>query len=324
VAKPYILVCRQLGGIGDFLMLSAVFRGLKEKYPKHSLQLVTSAAYENGILVEIAKGNHYIDKIHQVDIRTTTRSTAIYQRTHDHSPLEETDLVKKAARFIDLNSACIEYEHGQLKAGKSIEKHRVHVWCERAEVTPSFYHPVYQHPEGKTKEATALWKSLGLIGKPVIGIAPTSKGRSRSLTLHQTAEIAFKLRDLGFTPVLIHTKHQCSAAINLNPDIALCSAVMDRLDSIIAVDSGTLHVAGARRTPLVGLFGPTDPDMRMTYYTGVAFDVTKLVPCAHCWYKLPCNDEGKPFDLKFACMTRLPLDLVVHKAVQLARPPKLA
>jgi len=61
------------------------------------------------------------------------------------------------------------------------------------------------------------------------------------------------------------------------------------LDALIAVDSGPAHIAGALGVPLFGLFGPTDPNLRISVYPQVhTIPMYEKCGSAYCWYK-PCK-----------------------------------
>lgn len=61
------------------------------------------------------------------------------------------------------------------------------------------------------------------------------------------------------------------------------------LDIMVAVDTATAHIAGALGVTVYGLFGPTDPALRIANYPSV-FWLPKYEKCgrAYCWYD-PCK-----------------------------------
>jgi ADP-heptose:LPS heptosyltransferase len=79
--------------------------------------------------------------------------------------------------------------------------------------------------------------------------------------------------------------------------IAIC-------DLIITIDSGPVHLAGTVGTPVIGLFGPTNPALRLppdSPRLGLAGDV----PCLFCHHQTPHGHwfSGCPNDI--ACMKKL-------------------
>tara|TARA_B100000809_G_scaffold1698_1_gene1941 strand:+ start:4430 stop:5239 length:810 start_codon:yes stop_codon:yes gene_type:complete len=61
------------------------------------------------------------------------------------------------------------------------------------------------------------------------------------------------------------------------------------LDIMVAVDTAAVHIAGALGVTVYGLFGPTDPALRIADYTST-FWLPKYEKCgrAYCWYD-PCK-----------------------------------
>jgi len=86
------------------------------------------------------------------------------------------------------------------------------------------------------------------------------------------------------------------------PELA---ALLDRADVVVSVDSGPLHMAAAMATPVVGIYGPTDP--ALTGPMGLGHRVVRLgVPCS------PCHLNECPIGR--VCMEHLPASLVIQAA----------
>jgi lipopolysaccharide heptosyltransferase II len=64
---------------------------------------------------------------------------------------------------------------------------------------------------------------------------------------------------------------------------ALLPAVLAELDVLVSGDTGVAHLAAALGTPVVALFGPTDPALSAP--RGHALVVTNPVPCSPCFYR---------------------------------------
>lgn len=91
-------------------------------------------------------------------------------------------------------------------------------------------------------------------------------------------------KDLGYLPTIV-----------IGKTIHQVAAVMKRCSLIIANDSGLMHVAAAVGTPVIGIFGPTDP-VRTRPYGNNNKVVSLTLPCS------PCYDHFKP---KFRCMNQV-------------------
>jgi lipopolysaccharide heptosyltransferase II len=73
----------------------------------------------------------------------------------------------------------------------------------------------------------------------------------------------------------------------LDLDLPVLAAVLARARALVCGDSGPLHLAAAVGTPVVGIYGPTDP--RRWGPVGVPHRVVRLpLACA------PCRDHGGP------------------------------
>ena len=64
---------------------------------------------------------------------------------------------------------------------------------------------------------------------------------------------------------------------------AMLPALLSELDGLVAGDTGVAHLAAALGTPVVTLFGPTNP--RLTAPRGPATTLVHPVPCAPCFYR---------------------------------------
>lgn len=64
----------------------------------------------------------------------------------------------------------------------------------------------------------------------------------------------------------------------------LLPALLSELDALVSGDTGVAHLAAALGTPVVVLFGPTDPEL--TAPRGPAAVVRRAVPCAPCFYRV--------------------------------------
>ncbi len=93
------------------------------------------------------------------------------------------------------------------------------------------------------------------------------------------------------------------------------AALLDRADVLISVDSGPLHMAAAMATPVVGIYGPTDPDL--TGPMGSGHRIVRLgVPCSPCHLKT-CS-------IGRICMEQLPASAVIRAAEEVLAEARFA
>ena len=87
--------------------------------------------------------------------------------------------------------------------------------------------------------------------------------------------------------------------------------LFERAAVLVTNDSGPLHMANALRTPVVAIFGPTDPRA-----TGPFHEPARILRCEDiaCW---PCDDRDCPTD--HPCMTRIMADDAARAAGEILR-----
>lgn len=314
--KKRIVVVRQLGGIGDVLMMSCVYRGLKEKYPRSVIQLLTGRVYLGGALVEIAERNPFIDEIHIMEPYdgTTRRTIEVWNKYYNGCPeIDDNPLLTKADLVVDLNTACVDYEWVAMHSEGGIQKPRYQIWSEKAEVIPSTYEPVYRMTKHDKQFADEYWAKRGWDRKTVIGVGVAACDSRRTIGVGRANTICRKLAEAGYHPVVIDGTFQFPEFDAVNGlRVSEVMAVISKMTAVVSPDTGLLHMAGALKVPVIGLFGPTDQAMRMKMYLGSAIDSRSMMPCAPCWYDYGClndkNSEGH-----FKCLKKIQEDVVVEE-----------
>jgi ADP-heptose:LPS heptosyltransferase len=318
MAKPTIIIVRQLGGIGDVLALSCVFRGIREKFPQHEIICVTSRLYLAGGILELAEHNPYIDSILVIEpFEATTQTTKSWWKEFAASPrLEDFAVVRKADFVIDLNTVCIETEITECRNFGRVLTPRYKIWCDAAGVVPSSYFPCYEFSKNELRAAQQYKKENWPLGKKVIGVGVAASTPDRSLKPGVLIDVCRQLRDAGCHVVTIDaTRKYEDFDYLVGKRIAQLMPLISEMDVVLSMDSGVLHMAGAVSTPVIGIFGPTDYKMRMGQYTGSAIDSTQLTPCAPCWYNYPCKKERNPAD-HFKCFQKISPSVIVEEVLR--------
>lgn len=303
-----VTVMRQLGGVGDFLMLTPVFLGLKERYGRRcKVILATSWQYYSGALPLLSRNNPNIDEVVRVEPHEFVPFLLRRYRwdfcnvPNDHPPncVIDTDLI------IDLNTICSITESRQMP---NVTQHRTDIWCDAANVKPSSTRPILNLDESE-REFGRKWADEQLGAGVRIGVV--LKAHDINRTWMHAEDLAFQLHHAGYrvgTIDIIKRLHPDIPAIT-GMDIRRLAGVIENLDAVVTADTGILHLAGTVGTPVLGIFGPTDARMRMREYAGHAIDSRRVVPCAPCWYAHGClKDEDRTKHL--ACLQRISPDLV--------------
>jgi heptosyltransferase-1 len=104
------------------------------------------------------------------------------------------------------------------------------------------------------------------------------------------------------------------------PPVDLCGktglkdliALFRRLRVVITNDSGPMHLAAALGTPVVAVFGPTDPARTGPYGPGHVV-LQSGIPCSPCLRRRCLNA------VRMECLTAIGPDQVTQKALELIR-----
>jgi ADP-heptose:LPS heptosyltransferase len=299
-------------------MQSSLYRGLREKYPKHTIKLATSQVYQAGALVEIAQHNPFIDEIHNIDpLEMTSKETkecwgVLYANVPS---IEDSLFWKKADLAVCENTPCVRHEWPAMKTEEGIVKPRYVAWCDAAGVVPSTYAPVYRVTRDEHNMAKSYLQQFR--GQPVVGVGLASADTRRALSLGALTAICSGLRDAGVRPITLdHTARIEGFDSIIGKRVSETIALISEMDAIISCDSGILHMAGAVGTPVIGVFGPTDYLMRTAMYKGSFIDSRKLVDCAPCWYKYGCLTQEGNGHKELECMSRIRPSVVVEETLR--------
>jgi heptosyltransferase-2 len=179
--------------------------------------------------------------------------------------------------------------------------------------------PVLVPSSQAEREAEQLWTGHGLERQErVIGLCPGAAfGPAKRWWPERFATLADRLvAEAGLTVVLFGGRDEIGLieqvrgcmrqrAVSLAGQDTLASfaALAARCAVLVANDSGALHIASAVGTPVVALFGPTDP-RRTAPSAPHAFVVQREVPCSPC-FRTHCPYADHP------CMRLITVDDVL-------------
>ena len=130
--------------------------------------------------------------------------------------------------------------------------------------------------DASTSEITRYWQQNGLhIEKLVIGLNASGGWYTKRWPLHSFAQLGDRLhREYGARILLLWGPGEREDAENIQrlmstesvmaPATTLKSlgALLQRLNLLVSNDSGPMHLAAAMGTPVVGIYGPTNPRLQ--------------------------------------------------------------
>ena len=160
-------------------------------------------------------------------------------------------------------------------------------------------------------------------GKPVVGLNPgAAYGPAKCWPAEKYGQLAARLHARFSAEILVFgtPKDAQAAAVikNAAPEhvtdltgrtkLAEAMALIASCQAFITNDSGLMHVGAALKTPLVAIFGSTDP-VATGPYSQNAVVVQKDLPCRPC-LKTHCQTD-------FACMEEIGVDEVYEATARL-------
>jgi heptosyltransferase-2 len=180
-----------------------------------------------------------------------------------------------------------------------IDEYRLLV--ERCGATSTVGEPSLQPPAPESPERLEVTRLLETVGVAPRGAAPrvgvhlgAAYGSAKLWPTTRVVDFCRLLAVDEMTAILLGAPSDAdtaSAIAGSAPAVSLVgrdragllSAVLTELDVLVSGDTGVAHLAAALGTPVVTLFGPTDP--RLSAPRGRAVVVTHPVPCAPCFYR---------------------------------------
>ncbi|MGH7356137.1 MAG: glycosyltransferase family 9 protein [Candidatus Rokuibacteriota bacterium] len=174
--------------------------------------------------------------------------------------------------------------------------------AERCGVTAVTREPRLEPPRdgAERAEARGLFADAAILarggGRRVIGVHLGAEfGPAKLWPAARVVEFCRLLAAEDATPVLLGGPgdRPFAAAIAAEAPVAslvgrdrpeLLPALLTEVDALVSGDTGVAHLAAALGTPVVALFGPTDP--RLSAPRGPAAVLTRRTPCAPCFYRV--------------------------------------
>ena len=316
-----------LAFIGDVILSTPAVRALKEAYPSATIDMLTVP-----VTASIARLNPYVDTVLEYDKRGKHRKIS------DLFNL----VVFLRKRHYDLAITANFAPRGAMLAWASGISHRVGYDAQHAgwflTRTASAKRPVKRHEAEnhldvlKPLSISTADSSLALEvdprdvfsvrdkvawdrSKKLVLICPCGSYAKKSWTVEGYAALITAIVGSKVECFLIGSKGESDQLAQINTaagnkagvlagtlTLGELAAVISEAAVLVTVDTGPMHIANALETPVVALFGPTDPE---GWGPRGKRDVVirNHVDCSPCWGKGEC--------LLNRCLTEIPVDEVV-------------
>jgi len=256
--KIKVLVIRFLGGLGDVLMNTPVFRALKEISPNIEVTYTCLPQF-----IPVIKNNPYLDSY----------------MPFDREKIESEDY----DAIVDVTRCCAQYE---VDHKPYVDLHRSEIYLKEIGLDTTDKRPYY-----KVEKEEMEWAQKFMDGRTAIGFQLKSAAVVRNWNIENYKKLAKIIKNTWEHIHIVLFDSDDSLIWNgdriipfVNRPIRKAAAVIDQCLAMVTVDSGLLHLAGALAKPQVTMFGNIDALCRTKFYPECkVIQMRGIVSCIPCW-----------------------------------------
>jgi len=293
-------VIRAMGGLGDLLMMTPGLRALSRRtdrrielaIPRHYLPLFETNPFVTALSLEDLPGEWYREGP-IIDL-TDCPASVVESRT---APKVTVNRIEIFARALGVGGRELRRQGMRpLFEPPSAGRQRVEAWLAAHQLDSGTFLAI----QASAAESYRTWSGMAEAARRLADINPV---------------VVFDDKPLQEGDRLALAHPSISLAVGLDVATGLALACHARL--IVAPDSAFVHLAGARDLPCVGVFGPTDGDLRTRDYPrSVAVSRRADLPCMPCWrnQRIPCMLSGA---VSSQCMDSLAVETVVQAVLRM-------
>lgn len=271
----------KLRAIGDVIMSTIMLPNLRAAYPEAQIDFLTEKHCK-----EAVAGCHGIYRILEIPEKTLKQQVLFllelkkerYDIVFDMfgNPRSALQTIVSGAKYrIGYNWRVRQVAYNRVVYSRS---HIIHEAEWHLDALAAIHIPIisknlcFHIPEQSAHLATQFFESNRLVGKSVIAINTSGGWSSKRWPLVHFANLANRIKEnlpvellLVWGPGELPDARSLSALIkypvSLMPttDLKQLGAFLKMCDLVISTDSGPMHIAAALNTPVVGVFGPTNP-----------------------------------------------------------------
>jgi ADP-heptose:LPS heptosyltransferase len=288
-AKDRILIVRNYGGAGDILMHRMLFEDIALLLPEAEIYFACPPAFHG-----LVSDHPFLAGV--LDNRVVN---------YGDFPVS-----------YNTSSACARYE---MALAPLSGDHRSDIWASHCGFALTRHDMHFRIPVDAVVFGQSVAEKVRAGSEaPVVAIAPISAQQPKDLTNGQLDGVVRGLRDRGCLPLGVHTNHipvlgglNVPVIRNLSPQNWM--GVMNAVDYVVSVDTGTFHLAGGLGKPTVGVFAHTDGVVYGKYYR--RFQLVQKHrkdgdwPCGPCYTAMNCP---KTQALLKPCLTEITPEMILE------------
>jgi len=294
-----ILIIRE-GGVGDLIVTFPFIKKIRQLYPLAEIDYATNKGLTRNILLL----NSVVSNIVLINQVITEQYDIIY----DLETVIRSSFAAREGTKHQLDIICDFYD-------LSLTKEEKEPVLELTESLIAWGRRYLRYSINKT--------NFSLVNKQILGIVLQSGVVQKSWISSYMVELINRLRKREDILILLFGNSSVSfnstfPVISLNNKTTLFQlcVLINQCSLIISSDTGPLHLAGALKISIIGLFGPNPGYLITKYYSSVYKILQKSLPCVPCWQRKTsyCNyncmkllsvDEVENVILEFLKITRL-------------------
>lgn len=303
------ILCFHLNQVGDLIFSLPALKCLRDSYPDSTIiSVVRSSAKEilesTGLVNEIVlrKSGINLDKVALVKELASKRANlaVVFSQSAECAVLAYLSGASERVGFIDTSLGFLLTKRVYFKHPPSTENNLRLISEIGCKITQKNYSNLLSPTEAQICRANKLLSSCGISeSDKIVAFAPGTSGRRSVKEWTEQGYLAVEryLISQGYRVVILGAEPmdnivEDSARIldmGGKTNLGEVVAILARSKALLAVDSGILHLAAAVGTPVVGLYGPSNPKI-----TGPQGDghivVTSGVECSPCM-KTVCDKQ---------------------------------
>ncbi len=327
------IVCFHLNQVGDLIFSLPALQCLRDSFPDARITCVARPSAKEvlettGIVDEVLsrRGGVSLSKYTLARRLASLRPdlAIVFSQSAECAALAYLSKAPTRIGFINTSAGVLLTQRVDFQHPPSTQNNLRLVKAAGCEISKRDYVGLLRPSAAQMERAGRLLASCGVESNdPVVALAPGTSGRRsvKEWTDEGFAAVGDHLIGSGFRVVILGTEpvpdivERCKDIIDLSgrTDLGQAIAILDRCKLLVAVDSGILHLCAAAGTPVIGLYGPSDPLTTGPQGSGHIV-LTSRADCSPC-FQTECDRARK-------CMVELKPEHVIAAAQSVLAPEK--